>query len=77
MRLKKNIGAKIAALIASLTALGGMWAIVHQNPPPTSANAATPAAAVTSATGPATGARTSAVPAQQPIKRKHTRTHVS
>ena len=77
MRLKRNFGTKIAALVASLTALGGVWALVHQNPPPTSAGATTTAAAPTSVAGPATSARKSAVPVQQATNRKHTRTHVS
>lgn len=77
MRLKRNFGTKIGALVASLTALGGVWMLVHQNPPPTSAGATTAAAAPTSVAGPATGARESAVPAQQAAKRKPTRTHVS
>ncbi len=77
MKLKKNFGTKIGVLVASLTALGGVWMLVRQDPPPTSVGATTTAAAPTSVASPATGARKSAVPVQQATKRKPTRTHVS
>jgi hypothetical protein len=75
VRIKKNAGAKIAALLASLTALGGTWALVHQNPP-ASASAPATAAAPTSSPLPRGNAAANSQP-KAPAKKKHTRTHVS
>jgi hypothetical protein len=82
MKLKKNAGAKVAALLASLTALGGIWALVHQNPPAsaeTTVNAA-PVSQLTPQAAPRGGSNTQPKAPQpkasQPAK-KHTRTHVS
>jgi hypothetical protein len=80
MRLRKNLGAKVAAVVASLAALIGTWGLVHQNPP-TSANADTAApAAQPTATAGQRSAPGRAAPAKAPqvvVKKKHTRTHVS
>ena len=76
MRLRKNFGAKLAALVASLTALGGIWAVVHQNPPATAGSAAasdaTPQAAPGQRKAPAI-----AKSKQAQAPQTHTRTHTS
>jgi hypothetical protein len=78
MKLRKNLGAKMTALVASLLALGGGWALVHQNPPANADNATTSAAPAAST--PATGTR-SAAPKPQAVQpttvKRHVRTHVS
>ena len=72
MNLKKNFAAKVGALVASVAALLGTWALVHQNPPQ-STSAAT---AVPQATPARSSNRTtSRAPAVQATR--HTRTHVS
>jgi hypothetical protein len=78
MNLKKHLGAKIAALLASLAAVGGIWGLVHQNPPQPSAAAAAAAASSTPASGPAQAApKVTRKVAQPAPARRHTRTHVS
>ena len=80
MKIRKNFGAKMAALIASLMATGVGWALVHQNPPANADNATT--SAVPAATPPAgtTGTR-SAAPKPRTVQpqtvKRHVRTHVS
>jgi hypothetical protein len=80
MRLRKNLGAKVAAVVASLAALIGTWGLVHQNPP-ASANAdtAAPEAQPTATAGQrGTPARTAnAKGGQVVVKKRHVRTHVS
>ena len=75
MRIKKNTGAKIAALLASLTALGGVWALVHQNPPAFAGASATAAAPTSSP--PALATAPARAQPQAPATKKHTRTHAS
>jgi hypothetical protein len=78
MNLKKNAGAKIAAVVASLFALLIGWGLVHQNPPvPVSADSA----ASTSNVAPAAnsgvgggGVSQQVAPAPRP---RRVRTHVS
>ena len=80
MKLKKNLGAKIAALVASLTALGGIWALVYQNPPATASSAATSGAtprAVPITPGERKPATAKTNPAQAQAPPPHTRTHAS
>lgn len=78
MKIRKNFGAKIAALVASLMTLGGGWALVHQNPPANADSATTSAApAVAAQQTAATGARSTAPKPQAVQVKKHTRTHVS
>ena len=72
MNLKKHLGAKIAALVTSLAALGGVLALVHQNPPPAAADAA-----ATSPSTTATPARGAAPRTAAPAPKRQTRTHVS
>jgi hypothetical protein len=81
MRLRKNLGAKVAAIVASLVALVGTWGLVHQNPP-ASANdsaAAAPVAQPTARPGQrvAPGQPENAKAPQAVVKKRHTRTHVS
>jgi len=81
MKLQKNLGAKVAAIVASLVALIGTWGLVHQNPP-ASANdnaAAAPVAQPTARPGQrvAPGQPANAKAPQVVVKRKHVRTHVS
>ena len=76
MRIKKNAGAKIATLLASLAALGGIWALVHENPPQASAAATSAAASATPNTGHTASATANSQLKTQTTK-KHTRTHVS
>lgn len=77
MKFKKNAGAKIAALLASLTALGGIWALVQQNPPASAgATTTTSAAAPTPIPPPRRNARATS-PQNVPLPKTHTRTHVS
>lgn len=79
MNLKKNLGAKIAAFVASLTALGGIWALVHQNPPTTASSATTDASPQAAPTTP--GQRKPAIAKANPVQaqapKPHTRTHTS
>jgi hypothetical protein len=82
MQLRKSLGLKISALIASLGTLGGVWAMVHTNPPARAADPAGTSATPAATTGqpgksptPVTGrARTQT---SAPQARKHTRTRVS
>jgi hypothetical protein len=74
VRIKKNAGAKLATLIASLTALGGVWALVYTNPP-ASAGATTTVGVPTQA--PARGSASANLQPAPVAKKKHTRTHVS
>jgi hypothetical protein len=77
VKLRKNLGAKIAAIAASLGALAVAWGLVHQNPPAPAAadtagtGAAAPAASPTPAPRKANTAPVQAAP------RRHVRTHVS
>lgn len=76
MNLKKNLAAKVAAVMASFAALIATWGLVHQNPPP-SAAADAPVAAPTAAP-PAPGRARVAVPTPAAATTKrHTRTRVS
>ncbi len=80
MKFKKNLPAKIGALLASVAALLGIWTAVRQNPPATDATAAAvPAATASAAPGSSAAApRRSATPlAAQPAAKRHTRTRVS
>lgn len=74
MNLRKNLAAKVGALIASLAALVATWGLVHQNPPP-SAAADSPVSQATPARSPSRATAPAPVPAA-PAKR-HTRTHAS
>ena len=77
MKLRKNLTAKIAAIAASLIALGVTLGLVQRNPPP-SASATTQAPVTDSA--PAENFDGGAQPpesAPAPTTRTHTRTHVS
>ena len=67
MKFRKNIAAKIATVVASLTALGAFWALAHANPP-TSAGTTPLAAAATSTpvTGRAAATSRAAVPTPTP-----------
>lgn len=80
MKFKKNITAKLATVIASMTALGAFWALAHANPP-TSAGTAPVAAAATSTpvTGRAATTSRAAVPTPTPIptQKTNTRTRAS
>lgn len=78
MKIRKNFGAKMAALIASLLTLGGGWALVHQNPPANADNATASAApaAATSANGTGSTAPKPRTVQPRTVKR-HVRTHVS
>jgi len=80
MRLRKNLGAKVAAVVASLAALIGTWGLVHQNPP-ASANgdSSAPEAQPTAAAGQRTAPGRPAPPkgSQVVAKKRHVRTHVS
>ncbi len=75
MNLKKNLGTKIAACIASIGALAAVWGLVYQNPPPPAASAqaeTSPAAATPTVT------QRKAAPAATPVTtQRHTRTRVS
>ena len=78
MNLKKNAGAKIGAIVASLAALLVAWGLVHQNTPvPVSADTS---AATTNAAPPATAGQNAAPKAKAAapvVKKRHVRTHVS
>lgn len=89
VNLKKNAGAKITAVVASLFALLVGWGLVHQNPP-VNASASQAASSTTANTAntanvPNTGATGSAAssnfgasqPAPPPVTYYHVRTHVS
>ena len=82
MKLRKNLTAKIAAVAASLIALGVTLGLVQRNPPP-SASATTQAPVTDSApaaSAPAENFDGGAQPpasAPAPTTRTHTRTHVS
>jgi len=85
MNLKKNAGAKIGAVVASLVALLIGWGLVHQNPPvPVAADTAASTASGAPAqnagsansTAPRTGSSASRSAAPMAPKR-HVRTHVS
>lgn len=76
MKLRKNLGAKIAAIIASLGALAVAWGFVHQNPPaPAAADTASTSAATPAASPTAASRKANTAPVQAP--RRHVRTHVS
>jgi hypothetical protein len=78
VNLKKNAGAKIGAVVASLAALLVAWGLVHQNTPaPVSAD--TSAATTDAAPPPTTGspAASRAKAAAPVVKKRHVRTHVS
>ncbi len=79
MKLRKNLGAKVLACITSLTALGGIWALVHQNPPASAAPVATTDAASQRAASVAPGQRRApaVAPSQAQVPQTHTRTHTS
>ena len=77
MKLKKNLGAKIAALVASLTALGGIWALVYQNPPATASSAATSDATPQAGPGQHKPAIAKSNQSQTQAPKPHTRTHTS
>lgn len=81
MKLRKNLGAKMTALIASLLTLGGGWALVHQNPPANADNATTSAASAASTPAAGTTGTRSAAPKPQAVQpktvKRHVRTHVS
>ena len=72
--LRKNLAAKILAVVASLAGLVGLWGVVHQNPPPpTPVDAATdPQPTPAARPGKPSQTNNPAIP-----KKKHTRTHVS
>jgi len=78
VNLKKNAGAKIGAIVASLAALLVAWGLVHQNTPaPVSADTAP---ATTNAAPPTTaGQNTAPRPraAAPAVRVRHVRTHVS
>jgi len=76
MKLRKNLGAKIGAIAASLIALAATLVLVQRNPP------------ASADTAPATAPASAGAPAQRPFDRSaqgtvrqaaptHTRTHVS
>jgi hypothetical protein len=75
MKLRKNLTAKIAAILASAVALGAILGLVHRNPPVSNTDAA-PANASTVATNTPKAAKSTSQPKQSTPKR-HTRTHVS
>jgi negative regulator of sigma E activity len=80
MRLKKNLSAKIVAVVASLVALIGTWGLVHQNSPASANdNSAAPTVQPTALAGQrvAPGRPAPAKAPQVVVKKKHTRTHVS
>jgi hypothetical protein len=93
MKLKRNLAAKITAVVASLLGLGAVLGLVHQNPPPAAANAvsttsdAAPAVAPTGARQPSapmstpaaapTSARQRSAPTPIPVTKRQTRTRVS
>jgi hypothetical protein len=78
MNLKKNAGAKVAALLASLTALGGIWALVHQNPPASAQSTVNAAPISQAAARRVTNTQAKAPQPKAPQSgKKHTRTHVS
>jgi hypothetical protein len=86
MNIKKNTSAKVAAIIVSLTALGGIWALVRQNPP-ASAQSASPPISQAAPRGNSQASQGSAAaatsqpkaPQPQPVQpgKKHTRTRTS
>ncbi len=78
VKFKKNIAAKLATVVASITALGGLWALAHANPP-ASAGTAPLAAAATSTpmTGRDSTANRAAVPTPAATQKKQTRTRAS
>lgn len=73
--LKKNLWAKVAAVVASLAALGTTLGLVQRNSPP-SAGVPSPAAAA-SVTPPRSTRSSRPGVAPAPITSTHTRTHVS
>ncbi len=82
MKLRKNLAAKIAAVAASLLALGVTLGLVQRNPPPSAgATAQTPvtdsAPAVSTPSANFDGGAQSSESAPAPTTRTHTRTHVS
>ena len=78
VNLKKNFGAKIGAIVASLAALLIAWGLVHQNTPaPVSADTAP---ATTNAAPPATSGQNGAArskAAAPAVMNRHVRTDVS
>ena len=76
MKLRKNLGAKIAAATASLAALIGVWGLVHNNPPASARDSGTASAAERAASN-APRADTATANSTNASARRHTRTHVS
>jgi hypothetical protein len=78
MNFRKNAPAKIAAIVASISALIGTLILVQQNPPPAAADTSSPAPV--SAQPTPTGPR-AATSVQQPVPQaprvRHTRTRAS
>jgi hypothetical protein len=81
MKLKKNLGAKIAVVATSLVALLTTWGFVSQNPPPptpsdTADPSSSPVASPTRTSGTSSGssATTNRAPA---TAKHHTRTRAS
>ena len=79
MKLKKNLRAKIAAIVASLGALAIGLGLVHQNPPRQATAADTPATSTGApAAAPAqTNTRKQNAAPAPVVKKRHSRTHVS
>jgi hypothetical protein len=76
MKLRKNLTAKIVAVLASALTLGAVLGLVHRNPPLSNTDAATSTGLTTSATStPRTS--TSHTKPKQSTTTRHTRTHVS
>ena len=71
---RRNLGAKLTVLAASLVALFGGWAFIRQNPPATDATTTAPAE---STQAPATTTGTSTLAPVEVTRKTHTRTHVS
>jgi len=77
MNIKKNLAAKLGAVIASAAALLGTWALVHTNPPPPAAADSSAAAPAAASATPAQGKRAAAAAVAPVTRKRHTRTHVS
>jgi hypothetical protein len=76
MKLRKNLTAKIVAILASALTLGAVLGLVHHSPPLSNTDAATSTDATTSATS-TPKASTSRTQPKQSTTKRHTRTHVS
>ncbi len=79
MNLRKNLWAKVAAVVASVMALGATLGLVHRNPPASGAIAATTADSG-SAASPSQPFAAPSSPSQTSTARTartHTRTHAS